>query len=286
MGGALAAEGFSAYGPSHRAVLVLLVAGALVLVTLGRRRRARDPGDLAGRGLALVLLAVTVPVQLVLVTERSGDLERVLPLQLCDLAWMVAAFALWTHRRWAVALTYYWGLTLTTQAVLTPDLGADFPEVSFLAFWAMHLLVVWAAVYLTWGRGLTPDWGSYRSALLVTAGWMATAFTVNLAAGTNFGYLNAKPPSASVLDLLGPWPWYVLAEVALVATGWALLTWPWVALSRHRCRRSRRPPRRAGGGCGWSVGRRPRSRAAPGSELSGTTTPPTRSAHRRRAPRR
>ena len=55
----------------------------------------------------------------------------------------------------------------------------------------MHLLVVWAAVYLTWGLALRPDWRSYRTALLVTAGWVAAMFGVNALAGTNFGYLAA-----------------------------------------------------------------------------------------------
>jgi uncharacterized membrane protein YwaF len=43
------------------------------------------------------------------------------------------------------------GLTLTSQAIVTPDLASDFPDPIFLLFWAMHLLVVWAAVYLVWG---------------------------------------------------------------------------------------------------------------------------------------
>jgi uncharacterized membrane protein YwaF len=29
------------------------------------------------------------------------------------------------------------------------------------------------------------------------------------------------------LDVLGPWPWYVLVEAVLVVVGWALITWPW-----------------------------------------------------------
>jgi uncharacterized membrane protein YwaF len=33
--------------------------------------------------------------------------------------------------------------------------------------------------------------------------------------------------TGSVLDLLGPWPWYVLAEVVIILAGWALITWPW-----------------------------------------------------------
>jgi len=54
-------------------------------------------------------------------------------------------------------------------------------------------------------------------------------YTFNEIAGTNYGFLNAKPSTGSILNLLGPWPWYVLAEVGLIAAGWALITWPWVA---------------------------------------------------------
>ena len=96
----------------------------------------------------------------------------------------------------------------------------------------MHLLVVWAAVYVVWALGLGPDWRRYRVAVAVTAAWAATVYVFNVAVGTNYGYLNAKPSAASALDLLGPWPWYVLNEIVIVAAFWALITWPWARRSR------------------------------------------------------
>lgn len=225
---------FEAYGPSHQAVAVLLVVGVVLLAWFGRRHRSSARGDLLGKALALTVLVVTVPLQLLYFTPAYWDLARTLPLQLCDLASLVAILALWTQRWWAVALTYYWGLTLTIQAIITPDLGADFPEPIFVLFWSMHLLVVWAAVYLTWGLGIRPTWRSYRVAVATTAIWAATVFVFNVAAGTNYGFLNEKPGSASMLDLLGPWPWYVMAEIAIIAAAWALMTWPWVARSARR----------------------------------------------------
>ena len=50
----------------------------------------------------------------------------------------------------------------------------------------------------------------------------------NVIADTNYGYLNRLPKSSSLLDYLGPWPLYVVLEIAIVAVVWALLTWPWV----------------------------------------------------------
>ena len=145
------------------------------------------------------------------------------------------AYALWSQRHWAFALTYYWGLVLSVQALISPVLrGPDFPDYRFLAFWAIHLLVVWAAIYLTWGRGLRPTWRSYRFVVCVTAAWAAITLTFNAYAGTNYGFLNRKPDTPSLLDLFGPWPVYVLVASVLIAIVWALMTWPWQRLTSSR----------------------------------------------------
>ncbi|MFF0518073.1 TIGR02206 family membrane protein [Actinomadura nitritigenes] len=231
---------FVAYGPSHWAVLGVFAIGCAVLVVLGRGQRAPEPGEAPGeqakgfgRAYALAILFVMVGTQVHTLLPAEWRIGGSLPLQLCDVAWLTAAGALWTlGRRW-YALTYYWGLTLSVQGLLTPALnGGDYPDIDYLAFWGMHLMIVWAAVYLTWGLGMRPDWRSYRFAVAVTVAWAAGAFVFNEIAGTNYGYLNAKPTTGSALDLLGPWPWYVLAEVVILLAGWALITWPWTRVRR------------------------------------------------------
>jgi hypothetical integral membrane protein (TIGR02206 family) len=216
---------FSAYGPSHWAVLVVFAIGAALLVWIGRRQ-TESQARLLGRVLAVLMLAafgVALAYKLIRPT-----IDGSVPLQLCDLAEVTAAYALWSQRHWAFALSYYWGLVLSSQALITPDVGApDFPSHGFLTFFALHVLVVWAAIYLTWGRRMRPSWRSYRFAVIATLAWAAFTFTFNTIAGTDYGYLNRKPPTASLLDVLGPWPVYLLTEVTIILIVWALMTWPW-----------------------------------------------------------
>jgi hypothetical integral membrane protein (TIGR02206 family) len=227
---------FSAYGPSHIVVLAVFVIGAALLVWIGRGQTASQ-ARLLGRVLAALIVAafgVALVYKLAVPTIDSS-----VPLQLCDLAELSAAYALWSQRHWAFALTYYWGLVLSSQALITPDIGTaregapDFPSHLFVTFFTLHVLIVWAAIYLTWGRGMRPRWRDYRFAIIAALTWVAVAFTFNVITGSNYGYLNRKPPTASLLDVLGPWPVYLLTEIAIVLIVWALMTWPWERTRRH-----------------------------------------------------
>lgn len=209
--------------------MVVLVVVTAALVVVGRRYRSTAIERRVSRALALIFTAFLVPVQGYYLLPWQYGIKYALPLQLCDLAAAAAVWALWSYSSTAFALTYFWGLTLSAQAFLSPELsGPDFPSLRFLSFFGMHSLVLWAAIYLTWGVGLRPDWHSYRVAVLVTFGWAVVMFGFNQAGGTNYGFLNTKPLATSVLDVLGPWPWYLLSEAILGATAWALITWPWV----------------------------------------------------------
>jgi hypothetical integral membrane protein (TIGR02206 family) len=223
---------FSAYGPSHWTVLVVFAIGSAALVWIGRRQ-TESQARLLGRALGALTVAIFVVALLYKLVEPS--ISHSVPLQLCDLAELTAAYALWSQRNWAFALAYYWGLPLSSQALITPDLNApDFPGHSFLTFFALHLLVVWAAIYLTWGYRMQPGWRSYRFAVITTLAWGAFTFIFNTIAGSDYDFLNRKPLNTSMLDFLGPWPFYVLAEVAIVGAVWALMTWPWERKRRRQ----------------------------------------------------
>jgi uncharacterized membrane protein YwaF len=146
---------FTGYGTSHWVVLAIFAIGSAALIWIGRSQ-----SEPQARVLGRILGALTAALYAALLIYKlhSSTIVDAVPLQLSDLAPFVAAYAWWSHRHWAFALTYYWGLVLSSQALITPVFnGPDFPNYKFLVFWALHLLVVWAAIYLTWGRRMRPS---------------------------------------------------------------------------------------------------------------------------------
>lgn len=226
---------FAAFGVSHWVVLAAALGGSVGVVALGRTTTPQVARAVA-LGLAGAMVTLNLGTQVW--SLREGPLTQHLPLQLSDLAPYVCGYALWARRRWAFSLTYFWCLTLSTQALLTPALvSPDFPDIQFVTFFALHVLPLWGAVYLTWGLGIVPDWRSYWWTLGATILWAAPTEMVNVLAGVNYGFLNGKPATASILDLLGPWPWYVLQQALLICVVWAAMTVVWPARRRHHAER-------------------------------------------------
>jgi hypothetical protein len=80
------------------------------------------------RALALVILAGWVGEYVADAVLGTWAVEYDLPLQLTDAVSAAAVLALWNRRALLVELLYFWSLTASVQAVLTPDLGQSFPS--------------------------------------------------------------------------------------------------------------------------------------------------------------
>ncbi|MBO9523239.1 MAG: TIGR02206 family membrane protein [Nocardioidaceae bacterium] len=229
----LASRGFQSFSAEHLVILAVFALGVVAFAVAGVRLRGTEAGTRFTRAFAVTIPVFTVPFQVLQLLPGDFGLGTSLPLQICDLSWMVAVYALWTRDRLAVALLYFWGLTLTVQAIVTPSLDQTFPDPRWFMFWGMHLLTVWASVHLVAAVG-GPDWAGFRFTVAVTAVWAVLVMVFNALTDTNYGYLNRKPDTASLLDVLGPWPLYVAVEVVILVAVWALMTWPWQRAAEPR----------------------------------------------------
>jgi hypothetical integral membrane protein (TIGR02206 family) len=94
-------------------------------------------------------------------------------------------------------------------------------------FFAAHGGAVAAVLMLTWGGLLKPRRGSLWRAVVGLNAYAASVGVFNAIFGTNYMYLCRKPASATLLDALGPWPWYILAGEAVALALFALMYFPY-----------------------------------------------------------
>jgi hypothetical integral membrane protein (TIGR02206 family) len=197
----------------HIAALVVLAVGAGVAVWAPRRHGGPWVVPLM-RGLALVILGMYITEYVANAVEGRWSARYNLPLHLTDAVTLVAVAALWSPRPLLVEVVYFWALTASLQAVLTPDLGQAFPSIFYFTYFATHVGAVLAACLLAFGLRLTPRAGAVWRVYMITAAFAVIAGAADLVTGANYMYLRHKPETSSLLEVMGPWPWYILAGAA------------------------------------------------------------------------
>lgn len=225
-------NGFKLLASDHGMVLGLTVAA--IVAILVARRHLRTPLDKRYRyALASVLVLAEVSGWFAAIWQ--GNL--VFPFHLCDLAVIATTWALFLPRHHkACLLAYFWGLAGSTQAIVTPDLSVPVWSFWGAQFFLCHAAIVWGATYLAATGRVRPNWSSLVWVWLMSNLYALVAGILNWGFGTNYGYLAHKPSHPSLLDYLGPWPYYLfgLEIVGIVS----LLFW-YAPLVIVRARRPR-----------------------------------------------
>lgn len=215
----------------HLVTLGVIAVCVTALVTAARLR----PGAWtvpACRTLAVIILANELGWWVWLAGQHTWSASYALPLQLCDVVAFVAAAALWSRRPLLVELTYFWGLAGTANGLISPDLAAHFPGYLFLQYFIAHGTIVAAALLLVVGLRIAPRQGAVARVFALTVALVVLDAWVNLVTGGNYMYLRHTPGVPSLLDLMGPWPWYIVASAGLAVVIFVALDLPF-AIRRH-----------------------------------------------------
>jgi hypothetical integral membrane protein (TIGR02206 family) len=210
---------FQPFSPSHWLVLgFTLLVGAL-LIRWFRRADAPAAKKQWIRDQIAIVLIVAVALDPVLAWLRyHADpstawqivVQDSLPLHLCDVVSLLLAWALATGDRYVAEVGYFWSVAATTQGLLTPTLPFDWHSPEFYAFFAQHGGAPVAGMLLAFGIGLSPQAGYFKRMVIWSWAYLIGMFLLNLLLGTNYGFINGKPTVPSLLDHLGPWPWYLI----------------------------------------------------------------------------
>jgi hypothetical integral membrane protein (TIGR02206 family) len=200
---------FPLFGWAHLAILSAVPTISVMLAGLARKYRATAPFirySLAAFSFFIGLSWYAYRYIVLNIHPPFG-----LPLELCDFALWTAVASLLTRNLYVRELTYFVGLPAAAMALLTPNLTtplASFPSFTFLCG---HAAIVISVLFLLWsgeGRVRASAWRvSFLSVFVLTI----SNLVVDKLYGTNYMFLVHKPDTPSLLDVMGPWPWYIVA---------------------------------------------------------------------------
>jgi hypothetical integral membrane protein (TIGR02206 family) len=195
------------FGPTHLAVLGAVPLLAAVLAAI--HRKIPRLGLAIRIGLALVLFLSWAAFYGGFVLHGEPLFPTHVPLELCDIALWMVLIALLTLSPALFDVAYYAAVAGASMALLTPNL-VDPTWFQTTQFFADHGLIVVAALYLVWSGQSRPRPGSVLRAF-VAINLIAVAVGIfDFVYKTDYMFLRTKPPTVSLLDVFGPWPWYIV----------------------------------------------------------------------------
>ncbi len=214
---------FEMFSASHFIVLGILCAAVYGLFVFQEQLKALSMKKWEW-GIALFLLGIEGMYHIWMLQTGTWKGSHSIPLELCSISLFLAVALLLTHNKGIYEILLFTGLLGASQALATPYLNFDFPHFRFFHFFSVHLLLFCIPLYFTWVKGLKPTIYSVLKMAVFLNVLLPLVMLVNKWTGGNYLYLSHKPPSASLLDVLGPYPLYILS-MELLAVAFSLVIW-------------------------------------------------------------
>jgi hypothetical integral membrane protein (TIGR02206 family) len=157
------------------------------------------------------------------------DIQNLLPLHACSILIWLSGFMLIFKNYTIYQFVYFMGIGGAFQYLMTPDLGIyGFPHIRYFQTFLSHGLLLISAIYMTVVEGFRPTWKSLLRVALWANIYMVIIYFVNTQIGSNYLFVNAKPSTPSLIDLMPAWPVYILYMEALGLITFLILYTPFI----------------------------------------------------------
>ncbi|MCG8347412.1 MAG: TIGR02206 family membrane protein [Chloroflexales bacterium] len=208
---------FILFGMAHLAALALTLSVCFLLAWFSRQPAATPPRKTAMRYVLVgMLLGTQIVWDIWQISVGVWVVSWSLPLHLCQLTQLLSAVMLLTRSSRLFEILYFWSVVGATQALLTPNLTHwGFPHIGFLAFFVSHGATLLAIVFMLSVEGLRPTWGALWRTCLITNLLLPFIMLINWLTGGNYWFVSRAPNTSSLIDYLGPWPWYLISLQAI-----------------------------------------------------------------------
>ena len=209
-----------------------LAAIAMLLLLIGfffwlKKHPSEHVQKITRWSMAIILIVNEAGWHLWNLVNGTWTVQTMLPLHLCSVFVFLSAFMLVTRNYTIFEFAYFLGIGGAMQAFLTPDLGIySFPHFRYFQVFVSHGLIMASAFYMLIVEHKRPYWKSLLKVAIVGNIYFVLLFFINRWLGSNYMFTAHKPETASLIDILGPWPWYLLSLEGIAGAVFTLFYLP------------------------------------------------------------
>ncbi|WP_073198959.1 TIGR02206 family membrane protein [Gracilibacillus kekensis] len=204
---------FQLFSLSH-IFMVIITVGLLASLYIFRESIKRNYKRLFKNTLIALLILGEITFHLWYLSDGRWDVATNLPLQLCSISLYLCTIMLLTKNYKVFEISFFVSMTGAFIAVVTPELFFGFPHMRFFQFFIAHIAIILSCFYMIWIEEYKPTFQSVIRAFVMLNIMAFLVVIINQIIGSNYMFLAEKPNTISMIDYLGPYPWYiVLLEV-------------------------------------------------------------------------
>jgi hypothetical integral membrane protein (TIGR02206 family) len=198
-----------------------------LLIYWARLRFSEQTKNIFRSYLAVLLLISQLSFIAWLFYIGEASLATMLPFHMCSLFIVLSAIMLLTRSYAIYEFSYFLGTGGAMFALLMPDIGMyNFPHFLPVQTMIAHGSLLLAQIYMTTVEGFRPTWRSLWKVYCGVLVYSTLIMGFNLLTGANYLFFLYKPDFPTILDYMGPWPWYIIGIQASGALTCLLLYLP------------------------------------------------------------
>ncbi|MBT8190123.1 MAG: TIGR02206 family membrane protein [Bacteroidia bacterium] len=217
---------FTPWTRAHGLPILIIALAGLISIIYGLNVKDRKRKKQILFYLSLVPAQATLFNILFPLIEGDFNIHEDLPFHVCRFAALIAPFVIWKESKFWMGILYFWILAGTLNANITPDVQYGFPHWSYFEYWLLHSFLVILPLYYVIVLKIKIQFRDLTNAFWGANVFLIFTLLINISIGSNYMYSRAKPPVPSLLDLMGPWPTYLLTGQLLAGVLFFILYLP------------------------------------------------------------
>ena len=225
---------FIQFGADHIIGSVIFLILWIWLPLYSKENLSKNSQNRLGIILGFIVMSNYLVWVILEIISGTFDFKLHLPFHLCRFANLAIPIVMIWKKERLFQVIYFWGMSGMLQGAITPDVTHGFPHFHYFRFFIGHNGMVLVLIYAIVVLGFRPSLKGLFDSFIALNLFLILAAVINLVLDSNYFWICAKPPTNSLLDYLGPWPWYILIAEFVALLHYFLAFLPFYILNNKK----------------------------------------------------